>query len=382
MDSKFVVRKPPKAIAGTHSFSTLRPFRLGRLNKAGEDRGKRFAGFFGAGNKMSTTKRKTVDRRRFLGLLAAGGAACFGLDGKLFAAEDVPGEERTFSFGVIADVQYGEGDPQLSRYYRESLGKLEECVKRLNALKPDFIIQMGDLIQGNLATYDVVLPILEKLAMPCYHILGNHDGDVEPENRNKVVPQLGLDKLGDKKGYYDFGRAGWRFVVLNGNDISVLAHAPGTAPWLAAASLLRDLREKGARNAQDWNGALGKEQMKWLGRTLAKASRAGEKTIVLCHYPVYPAGSHTLWNDREVIRILESHRGVVAYFNGHQHEGDYALKKGIHYLTFRGMVETKQTAYALVEVYSNCLRVIGFGRESNRLLQTGQGQVRPSQTAR
>jgi hypothetical protein len=318
---------------------------------------------------MRITKRATVDRRQFLGLLAAGGSLCLGLGTRPFAADDSPKEKPVLSFGVIADVQYNDADPRWSRYFRESLEKLNKCVAQINLLKPDFTIQLGDLIEGSFGNYDVVLPVLEKLAKPRYHVLGNHDVDVAPANKDKVFLKLGLHRLGDGQGCYDFGHAGWRFIVLNGNDISLLAHAPETAQWKAAESLFIKLQRQGAQNAQVWNGALGREQMTWLRQTLARASAAGERTIVFCHYPVYPAGPHTLWNDLEVIHILEGYRTVVAYLNGHNHEGNYALKKGIHYLTFQGMVETKQTAYALVEVYPNRLRVTGFGRERNRVLE-------------
>jgi 3',5'-cyclic AMP phosphodiesterase CpdA len=310
----------------------------------------------------------TVDRRRFLELLAASGAACLGLDGALLAAEDAAYEKPIFSFGVIADVQYNDAEPKMNRYYREAVKRLDACVRHLNALKPDFTIQLGDLIEGSFDNYDAVLPVLGKLAMPVYPVLGNHDADIEPENRERVLAKLGLDRLGDKKGYYDFARAGWHFVVLNGNDVSLFAHAPGTAPRKAAERLLNGLKKKGAQNAQTWNGGVGKVQIQWLNRTLARASAAREPTIVFCHYPVYPPTAHTLWNDAEVIHVLEAQPSVIAFLCGHNHEGNYARKNGIHYLTFRGMVETRETAYALVEAYPNRLRVTGFGRETDRVL--------------
>jgi 3',5'-cyclic AMP phosphodiesterase CpdA len=128
------------------------------------------------------------------------------------------------------------------------------------------------------------------------------------------------------------------------------------------------LKKKGAQNAQTWNGGVGKVQIQWLNRTLARASAAREPTIVFCHYPVYPPTAHTLWNDAEVIHVLEAQPSVIAFLCGHNHEGNYARKNGIHYLTFRGMVETRETAYALVEAYPNRLRVTGFGRETDRVL--------------
>lgn len=307
-----------------------------------------------------------MERREFLGLLATSGAVCLGLDGRLLPAGETSNERPILSFGVLADAQYCDGDPQSGRYYRESLGKLDQCVKQMNTLKPDFTIQLGDIIQNGFASYDVILPVFDALAMPRYHVLGNHDADVEPGNKGKILQRLGLDKLGDKKGYYDFGHAGWRFVVLNGNDICLLAYAPGSPQWKAARRLLDDLRKKRAANAQDWNGALGDEQQEWLSRTLAGASRARERIIVFCHFPVYPPGIHTLWNDSEILEILDAHSGIVAYLNGHNHAGGYGTRNGIHYLTFKGMVETTQTAYALVQVYPDRLRVTGFGRETRR----------------
>ncbi len=64
-----------------------------------------------------------------------------------------------------------------------------------------------------------------------------------------------------------------------------------------------------------------------------------------------PAAAHNLWNDTELIGVLESHTCVVAYINGHNHAGGYGLKNGIHYLTVPGMVETPDTtAYAVFQV--------------------------------
>lgn len=307
-----------------------------------------------------------MERLEFLRLLAAGGAVWLGFDGSVSPAGEISDEKPILSFGVVADAQYCDDDPQIGRYYRESLAKLIECVTRLNALQPDFTIQLGDIIQAGFASYDEILPVFDALTMPRYHVLGNHDAVVEPANKDKILRRLGLDKLGDGKGYYDFGRAGWRFIVLNGNDISLIAHAPGTAPWKEARRLLDELRKKRAANAQDWNGALGDEQKKWLGRTLSRASLARERVIVFCHFPVYPPGTHTLWNDSAVLEILDAHPGIVAYLCGHNHAGGYGARRGIHHLTFKGMVETTQTAYALVEVRSNGLRVTGFGRETSR----------------
>ena len=109
--------------------------------------------------------------------------------------------------------------------------------------------------------------------------------------------------------------------------------------------------------------------MEWLRRVLQKAESAKEKVMLFCHFPVYPADPHNLWNAQEVIKLLEGFSCVKAYVNGHNHKGKYGIKKGIHYLTCKGMVETDQSAYSIFRVQDEEINVLGFGRESERLLK-------------
>jgi 3',5'-cyclic AMP phosphodiesterase CpdA len=279
-----------------------------------------------------------------------------------------------FSFGVVADVQYRDAETQGTRFYRDSLGKLQDAIAHLNALAPRFTVQLGDLIDGTFGSYDAVLPLYDALKMPRYHVLGNHDFAVDPADKGRVLHRLGLDALGSGKGYYAFGVRGWRFVVLNGSDLSVLAYPPGSAPRLASERYLAGLRQKGISNAQEWNGGIGTAQRQWLARTLARASQANEHAVVFCHFPVLPAAQSGLWNDQEVLAVLRAHPSVVAYFSGHAHEGGYVRDGRIHYLTFQGMVEGQQPAYALVEVLPDALRITGFGRETSRVLPYREGR--------
>jgi len=283
--------------------------------------------------------------------------------------------QPVFTFGVIADVQYADAMPQGNRYYRDSAEKLKACVAHLATLKPDFVVNLGDTVDRDLVSYDTVLPIFEQLPSPVYFVLGNHDHNMPLAQRPIVLKKLGLDRLGGGKGYYDFARDGWRLVVLNGYAISLGAVAPDARK--AGEAILADLRQKGAPNAQSYNGAVGPDQRRWLDRTLANADDAREKTIVICHHPAYPVGDCTLLDHDEVRAVLEAHRSVVAYLCGHNHSGGYAIKDGIHYLTFMGMIETKDTAYALAEVYPDRLQVTGFGREQSRVLAISSPAASP-----
>ena len=104
-------------------------------------------------------------------------------------------------------------------------------------------------------------------------------------------------------------------------------------------------------------------------KILETAEAKGEKVILYCHFPVYPADPHNLWNAKEVISILEEFSCVKAYINGHNHQGKYGQKDGIHYLTLKGMVETEDNAYSIISVHQDELKVKGYGREADRVLQ-------------
>jgi len=281
----------------------------------------------------------------------------------LIAREKV--EKPEFSFGVIADVQYCDCDDGETRYYRASLQKLEKCVQDFNAKDLAFVIQLGDFIDQDFNSFDVVLPIYQQLKAPKYHVPGNHDFLVEPEEKGMIFEKLGL-----KRGYYDFTYHSWRFIVLDGNDLSFYTLSETDEKYPEAEAMYQKLSSEGLPNAQTWNGGLSARQIVWLQRTLEKAAGAGEKVTLFCHFPVFPQPDmHNLWNDSELINVLESYKCVVAYLNGHKHAGNYGEKNGIYYLTLQAMVETlDKNAYAIVEVYSDHLKVIGRGREPDRIL--------------
>jgi 3',5'-cyclic AMP phosphodiesterase CpdA len=265
-------------------------------------------------------------------------------------------------------VQYADCEPVGARFYRESLGKLEACVEDFNRRDLAFVILVGDLIDRDFDSFDRALPVYEKLKAPGYHMLGNHDYAVT-EGRLKDVPK----RLGLKRRYYDFAHDSWRFVILDGNEISLYAHPKDGDAYRESEAIYDELVAREAPNAKPWNGGMRPEQLDWLRKTLKAASKAGERVIVLNHFPVFPLGDrHNLWNDAELMDVLDDFDCVVAYIAGHNHDGGYAISNSIHHLTLQGMVETQDsTAYAVVEVQPDRLKVIGIGREPTRILEIG-----------
>ena len=310
---------------------------------------------------METDSRQ-LSRRAFIGTMSG---ALFGIRALGQEARNLPRSDGTqLRFGVIADAQYVDAETRGSRFYRNSLRKLKACVDDLNTQGLDFVIHLGDFIDRDFQSFDAILPIYEKLRAPGYHVLGNHDYAVASDKKAAVPAKLGL-----QNAYYDFSIKGVRIVVLNGNDIGMIANPKGSPNYGKAQEFVRDLKARKAKNAVTWNGALGGEQLTWLRDTLADASRGKEKALIFCHFPVFPKDVHDLWNDDLVLSILESHDCVAAYLNGHNHHGNYGVRKGIHYVTLQGMVETESTtAYATLARTGPTWELKGHGREPDRRL--------------
>src|SRR5690606_37635981 len=138
-------------------------------------------------------------------------------------------EKPMFTFGVMADVQYADQDTRGTRHYRSSPAKLAEAVKAFNRERVDFVLHLGDFIDNGFRHFDTLNAITRKLEMPLHHVLGNHDFSVTPAEKPQVLSKLGL-----RRGYYSFVKKNWRFIILNGDDISLFANAPGSEKYRVA----------------------------------------------------------------------------------------------------------------------------------------------------
>ncbi|MFC4559483.1 metallophosphoesterase [Virgibacillus kekensis] len=271
-------------------------------------------------------------------------------------------EQPKLEFGVIPDVQYCDCEVNGTRYYRDSVTKLIDASQTLNQENVDFTVQLGDLIDRDVKSFSTILPIFNIIEGPKYHVLGNHDFPVKTDEV--------IDILGMKNQYYDFKYKNWRFVVLDTNDLSFYANPKESEKYEEAEEMYSDLVESNAINAKTWNGGISTEQLTWLQTVLGKAAKRNEKVVVFGHMPVYPENIHNVWNAEEMIDVLEANDNVVAYFNGHNHAGNYGAQNGIHYVNLQGMVETEDaTAYSIIRIYKNRLEIDGYGRESSRVLE-------------
>lgn len=271
-------------------------------------------------------------------------------------------QQPLFTFGVVADIQYCNCETYNTRFYRNSLTKAEEAINEIRKYSPSFIINLGDIIDRDYKSLQPVLQILESGNIKTYHTLGNHDFSISDSEKKAMIKLTG-----SSRGYYSFRHEGFRFIILNGNEVAT--YSQSASGRKEAERMLAELKTQKAPNSFEWNGGISEKQMEWLRQELDVSATSGEKVFLICHFPIWPETTHNLLNYQKVLAIISGYSHIVAWLNGHNHDGSYGNYNMIHCVTFRGMVETEMSnSFALIEVYSNKIWIKGFGREKNQIL--------------
>eukprot|EP01110_Echinostelium_bisporum_P013639 TRINITY_DN95_c0_g1_i1.p1 TRINITY_DN95_c0_g1~~TRINITY_DN95_c0_g1_i1.p1 ORF type:complete len:302 (-),score=38.43 TRINITY_DN95_c0_g1_i1:142-1047(-) len=278
---------------------------------------------------------------------------------------------KKFSFGVISDVQYAN-KPLIrpGRFERDAMVKLQAGLdhwKTFHEINPlQCIVNLGDIIDAHQEDGDGFIKDAESMSQIMntfnslnninkYHVLGNHC--VWNLGRSYAMKELGL-----KKGYYDIKMSdGWRFVILDGTDMSVMKDS------MLVDEAMAYRQENSHRILDDWNGGFGRTQKEWLAKIISDAKVSGEKLILFCHWPILNLWDSKydidlLWNADDVIQMLDKDV-VFMWMSGHMHENGYRFHNGIHHLTLSGVVSTPigEQAHAIVHVNDEDVVIEGFG---------------------
>ena len=268
--------------------------------------------------------------------------------------------------GLVADPQYAHQPDAGTRFYKESLWKLEEAIDTFNYYDVDFVQNLGDIIDVGWESYDSILPVYDQLDpdVENYHLFGNHDFAVDSAHLRYL-----LEKLSMPGYYYSYSEMDWRFIVLDATDYSYYSNLLHHHDINQVDSYYENT--KGKSNNYSWNSAIGEEQQDWLKLQLDSAKILNQKVIIFSHMPLRPRDNpHNLWNDFEIINLIENRSNVVAFINGHNHTGGYVFKNGIHYITLYGMVETMLSSYGILELYRDSLVLRGFGNQRTLHMNT------------
>ena len=270
-----------------------------------------------------------------------------------------------FEIGIIADCQYCDCEAAGPRYYRKSPDRLRKAVKVFNEHNLEYSIHLGDFIDKHYKSFDSVVPVWNSLKSRGYHVLGNHDFSVA----DSLKPVL-FQKMNMQDRYYSLVRNNWRFIMLDGNDLSTYGSLTEIKKR-QTDSLFNLLSDDKRPNLKMWNGGLSNEQLSWVEHELDLATQQNQNVGFYCHFPALGVEQAlNLWNYDQFLDLIDKYDRVKFYFNGHNHAGGYVQKNGVHFLNFKGMVETEDaTAFAVVAFRKDSLWVRGFGREPSRSLK-------------
>ncbi len=196
--------------------------------------------------------------------------------------------EESFTFAVVGDRTGGH-----------TKGVFEKVMKEAAKLKPDFIINVGDLIEGYTDNekvinneWDEVLPMFTKTGIPYYLVPGNHDIG------NDVMEKIYLKRCG--KPYYSFDYKGCHFIILDASRVDETK--PEDMP---------------------------KEQVEWLINDL-EHNKDKKHKFVFYHKPFWYDSFKK--NKKDQFHEIFVKYNVEAVFNGHYHTYCETEKDGIHYI--------------------------------------------------
>ncbi|KAL8529939.1 hypothetical protein ACS0TY_007129 [Phlomoides rotata] len=298
------------------------------------------------------------------------------------------GKEPLASFGVISDVQYadipdGRSFLGVPRYYRHSLLVLQRAVNKWNEERLKFVINFGDTVDGfcpkdqSLSVVNNIVDEYSRFNGPVYHMIGNHCLYNLP--REKLLPLLNI-RGRDSLAYYDFSPVPeYRFVVLDGYDISAIGWPKDHPNTLKAINFLKERNPNSDKNSPDgllgldrrflmFNGAVGREQLEWLDRVLQDATKKEQKVVVCCHLPLDARASSNealLWNYNEVMDVIHRYECVKVCLAGHDHKGGYSVDAyGVHHRILEAALECPPgtNAFGCVDLYRDRLLVSGTER--------------------
>jgi hypothetical protein len=198
-----------------------------------------------------------------------------------------------FQFAIVSDRTGGH-----------RMGVFSKAVQQVNLLQPEFVMSVGDLIEGsreaetNRTQWNDFDKYARQFQMPFFYCAGNHDGD------NRPKANVWQERLG--RAYYHFTYQNCLFLVLNSNDLAVAAGDQQDGP----------------------RTGIGKDQKAYIERALKENDRV-RWTFVFLHHPVW-TGRDLEANGWQAVEKLLTGRNYNV-FCGHVHVFRKFLRNGTSY---------------------------------------------------
>jgi predicted phosphodiesterase len=298
-----------------------------------------------------------MERKKFLwsSISLIGGTSLFGF-------LNLKDKFQPIRFGIVSDIHYANKQPNIGRYYKQSLDKLSECIKVMNNEKVDFLIELGDFVDkgdtGNetLKFLDTVEKKFSQFKGPRYHVLGNHEE--ANISKQEFLERITNGHFSKAKNYYAFEKNGFQFIVLDAN------YNPNGTPY--------------NKGNFDWRKChVPQEQLEWLKGKIQQNRTM--PTIAFLHQRLdrfYSLKNYCPDNSGKVRKILEETGNVLAVFQAHDHQGGFNKINNIYYYTSKAMITgsgPKNSSYGIVEIRSDfekrwTIEIKGYRKEKSLIL--------------
>lgn len=254
-----------------------------------------------------------ISRRNFLFSCLAWNT--YSLSGALALAESTP-IFKPFSFVFVSDCHLCAGVTDNYKLTNESRLFLQETIKQINLLKPDFIVFGGDQVDGpgdEDANWQFFLDIMERLDCPWYFVLGEAD----------ISGAYPVNKM------HTYGRD-WQGRGLN-NSQPYWSYDP--LPGVHLIGLDTSVPDS-------TTGYVSDEQLDWLKKDLAQQDKS--LILLISHHPLLPpppfnkdnAGAQYLLPQAGSVRdILTNYGKQTLALNGHIHISKIEQQNNVSYIS-------------------------------------------------
>lgn len=249
--------------------------------------------------------------------------------------------------GLLTDVHYADKPPLGSRYYRDSLPKLEVALQTFADEQVNAIIQLGDLADAHATAIDEEKALRDlarrfnQVDIPYHFVLGNHCLERFSKRQFSEI-------TGCRHGYYSVDIGSLRIVILDANyRADETSYDSGNFVWTDCH--------------------LPRAELDWLDTTLRASNKP---TIIFTHQRLDPDPYHTVDNHESVRRVIADAGAqcVKAVFQGHFHENHLFVSENIPYVVLRGMIEgptLANNAFAILHQFEDgSLSLDGYGQQN------------------
>lgn len=218
-------------------------------------------------------------------------------------------------------------DSHYSRNNKYSEKVLKAAVKDINKIDGlSFVVFTGDnLNRPNEEDLIKFTNIVNKLNVPYYIVIGNHDvfksNGLSKERYLEIIRENNILFRQKTPDYY-FRKGEFGFIIADGAKEII----PGA------------------------NGYFKESTLNYVDKQLSKHKK--QKIVIFQHFPLvepYESKSHNTYKAEEYINLLNKHSNVIAIISGHYHANGEKMQDGVYHISSPSLLQLPHQ-YKLIDI--------------------------------